>query len=74
MGEARRRKKLDSNWGKLGKSRQNPEAGTTDDCHFNLSLEKSLYWINAINTYETSDETMKFILELATISPFFIKN
>ena len=71
MGEAKRRKKFDPNWGKLGKSRQNSEAGTTDDCHFNLSLEKSLYWINAINTYETSDETMKFILELATISPFF---
>ena len=35
MGEAKRsRKKLDPNWGKPGKSRQNSEAGTTDDCHF----------------------------------------
>ncbi len=71
MGEAKRRKKLDPNWEKSGEIPQNSEAGTTDNCHFSLSLEKSVYWINAINTYETSDETIMFIIELATISPHF---
>ncbi len=69
--ENKKRKKLDSNWEKSGEISQNSETRATNDCYFSLSLEKSLYWVNAINTYENSDETMEFILELATISPFF---
>ena len=71
MGEGKRRKKLDPNWGKSGEIRQNSETEATNDCYFNLSLEKSFYWVNAINTYQTSDEGMKLILELVTISPTF---
>ncbi len=71
MEEENRSKKLDFNWEKSGKIPQNSETEPKNDCYFSLSLEKSLYWINAINTYQTPDEGMKLILELVTISPHF---
>lgn len=71
MEEENRRKKLDSNWGLSGEISQNSETEPNNDCYFSLSLEKNLYWVNAINTYQTPDEGMKLILELVTICPTF---
>ena len=43
----------------------------SNDCDFNLSLEKRLYWVNAINKYQASGDVHNLFLELVTISPNF---
>ncbi len=39
-----------------------------NECDFNLSLEKQLYWVNAINEHRDKDQAQDLLIELMAIS------
>ena len=41
------------------------------ECEFNLSLEKQLYWVNAINEHKDKDHGQDLLIELMAISSRF---
>ena len=42
-----------------------------NECNFNLSLEKQLYWVNAINEHRDKDQAQDLLIELMAISSRF---
>ena len=42
-----------------------------NECDFNLSLEKQLYWVNGINEHRDKDQAQDLLSELMAISKWF---